>query len=445
MTLLPSGKWFLAQHPLHGVVHGAVGSHVHRPVDHEIDGSWLPTRRSMSLILSKAPRGGCPALPCSAYGLLAAALIASLGVFSGGFDAAVAHAQPAAAEVEGLPEVPPCPDGTPEELIAFVQQLQQPQGRPSSREEMMNYFGKVAEVSLEAADKILAQAQDDETAVAGSRMKLESLMMLSQLGNETAEQQLMAFAETLVDGPSPELATEARRIGLLMSARRVMNTGGQGAEQLLTDIGQMLEADPDDAQTAQLAMQVAGAFENMPGGETLAKQAYGMLATMFAKSSDERIQAMGKNFEGVMRRLDLPGNPIEISGTLLDGKAFDQRSLEGQVVLVDFWATWCGPCIAELPNVLEQYEKYHDRGFEVIGISLDEDREALVDFIKEREIPWPILFEEPQGSGWNHPMATKYGISGIPTVILVGRDGRVVSMDVRGEKLGEALDKLFAN
>lgn len=398
--------------------------------------------------LSSALRRGLPAALPRSIQAATRPLIGLLMVVVVCSTAGVVHAaQPAAPTqaAEGLPDVPACPDGTPEELMAFVQKLQQPQGRPSSREEMMQYFGKVAAVSLEAADKILAQSQPgDENAVAGSRMKLESLMMLSQLGNENAEGDLLAYAATLADSPSPELANEARRITLLVAARRVMNTGGEGGGELLQTIKSMLEANPNDAQTAQLAMQVASAFENMPGGTDLAKQAYATLATTLAKSSDERIQQMAAKFDGVLRRLDLPGNPIEITGTLLDGTPFDQASLDGQVVLVDFWATWCGPCIAELPNVLEQYEKYHARGFEVIGISLDEDKKALVDFVSERKIPWPILFEQSEGSGWNHPMATKYGISGIPTVILVGRDGRVVSLDVRGEKLGQALDKLFA-
>lgn len=398
--------------------------------------------------LSSALRRGLPAALPRSIQAATRPLIGLLMVVVVCSTAGVVHAaQPAAPAqaAEGLPDVPACPDGTPEELMAFVQKLQQPQGRPSSREEMMQYFGKVAAVSLEAADKILAQSQPgDENAVAGSRMKLESLMMLSQLGNENAEGDLLAYAATLADSPSPELANEARRITLLVAARRVMNTGGEGGGELLQTIKSMLEANPNDAQTAQLAMQVASAFENMPGGTDLAKQAYATLATTLAKSSDERIQQMAAKFDGVLRRLDLPGNPIEITGTLLDGTPFDQASLDGQVVLVDFWATWCGPCIAELPNVLEQYEKYHARGFEVIGISLDEDKKALVDFVSERKIPWPILFEQSEGSGWNHPMATKYGISGIPTVILVGRDGRVVSLDVRGEKLGQALDKLFA-
>ena len=134
---------------------------------------------------------------------------------------------------------------------------------------------------------------------------------------------------------------------------------------------------------------------------------------------------------------------MKITGTLLNGQPFDQSTVAGKIVLVDFWATWCGPCIAEIPNVLEQYEKYHSRGFEVIGISLDQERDALEKFVTERKIPWPILFEPSEGSGWQHTLATYYGISGIPTVILIGKDGNVVSLNARGERLGELLDELF--
>ena len=190
-------------------------------------------------------------------------------------------------------------------------------------------------------------------------------------------------------------------------------------------------------------MQFAGALEHMPGGTEAAGKAYAAFGGSFVKSSNPQIKAMGEGMAGMLRRLSLVGNEMEISGTNLDGSPFDQKSLAGKVVLVDFWATWCGPCVAELPNVLAAYEKYHDKGFEVVGVSLDTDRDALEGFLKEKEIPWTILFEQPEGQGWQHPLAAYYGITGIPTVILIGRDGKVVSMDVRGEKLGEALAKLF--
>ncbi|MFM8378786.1 MAG: TlpA family protein disulfide reductase [Planctomycetia bacterium] len=360
-------------------------------------------------------------------------------------------AQPGAVEsppgrrAAGMPKVPPVPEGTPEQLMAFVEGLKDTDARPTSRQEMMAYMRDVSAASVQVADKILAQVKPgqkyhDEAAT----LKLESLMMLGRLGDEKAAAEMATYAQTLVNSPSPGLAKQAQRL-VLVSEAQAMFSGGSldGAPVLVQKVATMLAADPNDEQTAGLAMQLAGAFEHVPGGEQVAALAYKSFGPLFAKSSNEQVKAMGESFAGTLRRLSLLGHPMEITGTLLSGKPFDQKSLAGKVVLVDFWATWCGPCVAEIPNVIEQYEKYRDQGFEVVGVSLDEDREALEKFVAEQKIPWPILYEKPEGEGWRHPLATFYGISGIPTVILIGRDGNVITLNARGEKLGEELAKIF--
>jgi thiol-disulfide isomerase/thioredoxin len=346
---------------------------------------------------------------------------------------------------QALPKVPPLPEGTPQEMMQFIANLKQANVRPTSRKEMIAYMRDVAIVSLQAADKILAQVKPaDPLHDPAAKMKLESLMMLGRFGDEKAAADMATYAATLINSPSKDLAKEAQRLVVVSEAQQILSSGdAKAAEGLVQKTTAMLAADPDDIQTAGLAMQLAGAFEHMPGGEAVAAAAYRSFGPAMAKSSNEQIQKMGDSFAGTLRRLSLPGHPMEISGTLLNGKPFDQKSLAGKVVLVDFWATWCGPCVAEIPNVLEQYEKYHKDGFEVVGISLDQEREALEKFVDEQKLPWPILFEEPKGDGWQHPLATFYGISGIPTVVLIGRDGNVITLDARGEKLGERLDALF--
>src|SRR5205085_2372918 len=106
--------------------------------------------------------------------------------------------------------------------------------------------------------------------------------------------------------------------------------------------------------------------------------------------------------------------PFTLKFTALDGRAIELMALRGKVVLLDFWATWCTPCIAELPKLKEVYARYHDRGFELIGISLDraEDRQKLVDFIARENLSWPQHFD---GKLWQNEVARQYAINAAPT------------------------------
>lgn len=369
------------------------------------------------------------------------ALAVCLGALSASAQPATKR-PPAPAAAEG-PTVPPLPEGTPEELLDFAASLRQPKVQPRTRDEMMAYMREMSAVSVQAADKVLAAVgAEDELHVRAAKLKLESLMMLGRLGDAQAATDMEAFAAELVNSPNAELATEAQRLMLMTEAQKVFQTGDmEAAPGLIDKMVALVKANPDDGETAMLSMQIASAFGQMPDGEELAVKAYTTLGPLFASSKVPQIQEMAKSFEGTLRRMSLPGNPLELKGTLMDGSPFDPASVEGKVVLVDFWATWCGPCVAEIPNMLEQYEKYHDKGFEIIGISLDQDRDALDSFVTDRKIPWPILHEK-EGGG-QHPLAEYYGINAIPQLILIGRDGNVITLNARGEKLAEELAQLF--
>lgn len=113
---------------------------------------------------------------------------------------------------------------------------------------------------------------------------------------------------------------------------------------------------------------------------------------------------------------------------------------EGRYVLLDFWASWCGPCRAEMPNVKELYAKYHDRGFDVVGVSLDNHRESWLRAIKQMGLPWHQLSDL---KGWNCEASNLYGVDGIPCTLLIGPDGKIIGNNLRGEALAETLAKLF--
>lgn len=129
-------------------------------------------------------------------------------------------------------------------------------------------------------------------------------------------------------------------------------------------------------------------------------------------------------------------------GKAPDGSAVKLSDYKGKVVLLDFWATWCGPCVAELPNVIETYEKYHAKGLEIIGISLDNEQEALDEFVaKHSGMTWAQVFD---GEGWGSSVGKDYGVDAIPFTLLLDGAGIIVARDLRGKALGEAVAELLA-
>ncbi|MBX7123787.1 MAG: TlpA family protein disulfide reductase [Opitutaceae bacterium] len=135
--------------------------------------------------------------------------------------------------------------------------------------------------------------------------------------------------------------------------------------------------------------------------------------------------------------------PLELQFTAVDGRDVNFEKMRGKVVLLDFWATWCGPCIAELPNVKAVYERYHQQGFEVIAVSLDrkDDRQKLVDFVEKEHLPWPQHFELNEKG--RNVLADKYGIMAIPAMLLLDKSGRLVATDARGPKLESEVKRLL--
>lgn len=147
--------------------------------------------------------------------------------------------------------------------------------------------------------------------------------------------------------------------------------------------------------------------------------------------NDRGVQNFLKNTLG---RSKFTNKPFIATMTKLDGsKLVLPKDLKGKVVVIDFWATWCGPCRATIPHLKKVYDKYKSRGVEVVGISLDNNRRDLDSYIKEMDMTWIITYS---GKGWKDPTTRKYGISGIPSLWVLGKDGKVYSTNARGDLEG---------
>ena len=141
----------------------------------------------------------------------------------------------------------------------------------------------------------------------------------------------------------------------------------------------------------------------------------------------------------VQKLVDLKTKPLDLAFTAVDGSTVDLAKLRGKVVLVDFWATWCPPCRAEVPNVVATYQKYHDKGFEVVGISLDGNKDSLLAFTQANGMVWPQYFD---GKLWENKISTAYNITSIPTMWLLDKKGMYVSE--AGDDIAGQVEKLLA-
>jgi thiol-disulfide isomerase/thioredoxin len=298
--------------------------------------------------------------------------------------------------------------------------------------------------------------QDGPKAIAPLKRVSDLLKELSAIQTDETERkqiedvrcQYLAVLATLDDEDSTALL-EKRAAGkhahalaaksALVLAKWWRNSKDADAQtKILKSYTQVAKADPT---SERVAMTLAVMARTGAANEDVSNAVVAVIRKTLTSDEAKKIAA---ELDPLSALRELLEKPLVVSGRTTSGKSHTTSDWKGKVVLVDFWATWCGPCNAEIPRVKDLYKTYHPKGLEIVGVDCDADDDTVNSFTKDKEMPWTQLREESQGEKqpW-HPLATQYGVNGIPTMFLIDKKGTLRFVDAR-EGTAEKIEKLLA-
>ncbi len=268
---------------------------------------------------------------------------------------------------------------------------------------------------------------------------------IQRTGDEQATTEAFdAIVATYKTSDDPEIASQARALELNTKLPALLAGEPGSVDAVMANLKELLGGDLLNETVLTMTSQVGQILE-MSGNYQEAGETFVLIENAFKNNADPRLaeQAALRTANG-SKRAGLVGKPFEVEGVNLDGSPFDWSQYAGKVVLVDFWATWCGPCLQEIPNIVSAYEKYKDKGFEVVGVNLDDNVQTVQQFLGPQPLPWvTVVGPDPTTRGFNNPMAAKCGVDAIPFLVLVNQEGNAIALHVRGEKLEEKLAELL--
>lgn len=352
-------------------------------------------------------------------------------------------------------------DAIAQERLAFAQNIAQSNDPEVSRfarlflfEEMLGQFASGEESLfqpvLEDAQFIIEDPNADvmhfgvaeNAATVFARMghtdqAVSILQMMKKSFTGSADQRVATRAAQLDD-----MILQYKIVGSMMAAANGDEAAG---EALVANIRAWVETKPTESlEPLQMISTIEMQMEDY-GKPALARQLAGLMLEYYGKHPDPQVvKSVGISVSNAEKRIGLLGQPFMVEGNLLNGTPFNWEQYRGKYVLVDFWATWCPICLEEMEHLKQVYEKYRSRGFEVVGINLDDDARARQAFFSQQALPWPtVVSADADNTGFKDPNAQRCGVEALPFLVFVGPDGTVVEINPRGERLEELLESVL--
>jgi len=334
-------------------------------------------------------------------------------------------------------------DRSVDQIVKDISKVEMPEIDPSKkgdRAAMVEYFAKRQQAMIRRAELIGELYKADPENAKLVQLLPERWQALFQNSPTISKELRDELDKVATTGKDAKLKADAAYFGTIAALRETMAGAEQPGKKVDTDslmkaIDGFTKIAPKDERGASLIFTVGSQFAEG------AKQ-----AELFKRVvKDYPGSGVAKMVEANLKKLEAVGKPFDLEFTeAIKGTTVSMKDLKGKVVVVDFWATWCGPCIAEMPKMKKLYAEYKDKGVEFIGVSLDNPKEEggldkLKEYVSQNGITWPQYY---QGKGWESDFSRSWGIDAIPAVFVVDTQGKIHSIDARG-KLEEMIPELL--
>jgi thiol-disulfide isomerase/thioredoxin len=324
-----------------------------------------------------------------------------------------------------------------------LEELRKPlTAQPQSREEYVSILRSWFGAQQAAAEEFLQKDPADPRRHGARIVVIQSAMQLARISGAelpaaaAAERRQQLDAIIAAPDASEEVKGEASFVRVNLLANEIDPAKSESVGAFLNAADQFLLTHAAHRLAPQMRQLL---FDVIAGTQTPETEA--ALAGLVSGKDEALATAAAQLIAMRQRNKELRSKPVPLKFTATNGTEVNLENLRGKVVLVDFWASWCAPCIAELPTVVATYRRLREKGFEVIGISLDQEKEAMEDAAKKLGMTWPQYFDR---GGFQNKISSSFGINALPDAWLIDKKGMLRGTHVSGEALAGSVEKLLA-